>query len=48
MPGDAELLDAGKLHGDVRTTVTGKTLAEDLAAVAAVDREVIRAYDSPD
>jgi dihydroxy-acid dehydratase len=42
-----ELLRAGKLHGDVRT-VTGRTLAEDLAtATGPVDREVIRAYDAP-
>ena len=41
-----ELLAAGKLHGDART-VTGRTLAEDLAAVAAPDREVIRGYDAP-
>ncbi len=42
-----ELLAAGKLHGDVRT-VTGRTLAEDLAtATGPVDREVIRAYDAP-
>ena len=41
-----ELLDAGKLNGDVRT-VTGKTLAEDLTAVGAPDREVIRSYDAP-
>ena len=38
-----ELLDAGKLHGDVMT-VTGKTLAENLANVPDGDREVIRAY----
>jgi dihydroxy-acid dehydratase len=41
-----ELLAAGKLHGDVRT-VTGRTLAEDLAEVGEPDREVIRAYDAP-
>ncbi len=42
-----ELLAAGKLHGGVRT-VTGKTLAEDLAtATGPVDREVIRAYAEP-
>src|SRR6202161_2156056 len=41
-----ELLDAGKLNGDVRT-VTGKTIAEDLTAVGAPDREVIRSYDAP-
>jgi dihydroxy-acid dehydratase len=41
-----ELLKAGKLHGDART-VTGRTLAEDLADVPDGDREVIRAYASP-
>jgi dihydroxy-acid dehydratase len=41
-----ELLAAGKLHGDVRT-VTGRTLAEDLAAVKDGDREVIRSYEAP-
>ena len=41
-----ELLDAGKLHGGART-VTGHTLAEDLAAVQPADREVIRAYAAP-
>ena len=41
-----ELLDAGKLRADVRT-VTGKTLAEDLAAVPEPDRDVIRAYADP-
>jgi dihydroxy-acid dehydratase len=41
-----ELLDAGKLHGDAMT-VTGKTLAENLANVPAPDREVIRAYAQP-
>ena len=41
-----ELLAAGKLHGDVRT-VTGRTLAEDLAEVPEPDREVIRSYGKP-
>src|ERR1700727_636269 len=41
-----ELLDAGRLNGAVRT-VTGRTLAEDLANVPAPDREVIRAYANP-
>lgn len=41
-----ELLDAGKLNGDVRT-VTGRTLAQDLEGVKPPDREVIRAYDQP-
>jgi dihydroxy-acid dehydratase len=41
-----ELLAAGKLHGDVRT-VTGRTLAEDLAEVRDGEREVIRSYAAP-
>ena len=41
-----ELLAAGKLHGDVRT-VTGRTLAEDLANVEQPDRDVIRAWSEP-
>jgi dihydroxy-acid dehydratase len=41
-----ELLAAGKLHGDVMT-VTGKTLAENLADTPDGDREVIRAYANP-
>jgi len=41
-----ELLDAGKVDG-AAMTVTGKTLAENLATVPAPDREVIRAYDTP-
>jgi dihydroxy-acid dehydratase len=41
-----ELLAAGKLHGNVRT-VTGRTLAEDLAEVPDGDREVIRSYSAP-
>ncbi|MGH2631667.1 MAG: dihydroxy-acid dehydratase [Actinomycetota bacterium] len=43
-----ELLDAGLLHGDC-VTVTGKTIAENLAAmeVAAPDGEVIRAPSDP-
>ena len=41
-----ELLDAGKLNGAVRT-VSGRTLAEDLAEVAQPDREVIRSYQKP-
>lgn len=41
-----ELLDAGRVNGDVMT-VTGKTLADNLAAVTEPDREVIRAYTSP-
>jgi len=42
----AELLKAGKLRGEA-VTVTGRTLAEDLAAVPEPDRAVIRAYGSP-
>ncbi|KAI9020344.1 putative dihydroxy-acid dehydratase [Hyaloraphidium curvatum] len=43
-----ELLDAGVLDGSCMT-VTGKTVAENLAKVKMedTDREVIRAYDSP-
>lgn len=41
-----ELLKAGKIDGSVMT-VTGKTLAENLAGVEDGDREVIRAYESP-
>jgi dihydroxyacid dehydratase/phosphogluconate dehydratase len=41
-----ELLAAGRLHGEVRT-VTGRTLAEDLAEVPDGDREVIRSYGAP-
>ncbi|MEC4720109.1 IlvD/Edd family dehydratase [Noviherbaspirillum sp. CPCC 100848] len=42
-----ELLDAGRLRGDV-ITVTGRTLAEDLAAVREEpDRNVVRRYDNP-
>jgi dihydroxy-acid dehydratase len=41
-----ELLAAGKLHGGVKT-VTGRTLAEDLAKVPDGDREVIRSYANP-
>ena len=42
------MLDAGLLHGDVMT-VTGKTLAENLANVAdyPADQDVIRAFDNP-
>jgi dihydroxy-acid dehydratase len=42
----AELKQAGKLRGEART-VTGKTVAEDLAEVPPPDREVIRAYAKP-
>lgn len=41
-----ELLDAGKVNG-AAMTVTGKTLADNLAEVAEPDREVIRAYNTP-
>lgn len=41
-----ELLRAGLLDGSVRT-VTGRTLAEDLADVPEPDRDVIRAIDTP-
>lgn len=41
-----ELLKAGKIDGSVMT-VTGRTLAENLAGVPDGDREVIRAYEAP-
>ena len=41
-----ELLGAGRVHGGAMT-VTGKTLAENLAGVPDGDREVIRAYAAP-
>ncbi|MBO1081075.1 IlvD/Edd family dehydratase [Roseomonas haemaphysalidis] len=41
-----ELAGAGKLHTTVRT-VTGRTLAEDLAHAPLADHEVIRPYDKP-
>ena len=41
-----ELLHAGKLHGDAMT-VTGRTIAENLAEVRDGDREVIRSYAKP-
>jgi dihydroxy-acid dehydratase len=41
-----ELLQAGKLNGEVRT-VTGRTMAENLQGREARDREVICPYDSP-
>lgn len=41
-----ELLDAGKLHGGVKT-VTGQTLAENLEKAPEPDRDVIRAYAQP-
>lgn len=42
------MLDAGLLHGDV-LTVTGKTLAENLANVAdyPAGQDIIRAFDAP-
>jgi dihydroxy-acid dehydratase len=42
----AELKQAGKLRGRART-VTGRTVAEDLAEVPPPDRQVIRAYAEP-
>ena len=41
-----ELLAAGRLHGDAMT-VSGRTVAENLAGVPDGDREVIRAYGEP-
>ena len=42
----AELLAAGKVRGEA-LTVTGRTLAEELSAVPAPDRAVIRTYAQP-
>ncbi len=41
-----ELLRAGKLNGEV-PTVTGRTLAENVAGRESTDREVITPYDEP-
>ncbi len=41
-----ELLGAGKLDGEV-LTVTGRTLAENVAGRGSTDREVITPYDTP-
>ena len=41
-----ELLQAGKIDGDV-LTVTGRTLAENVAGRASTDREMIAAHDKP-
>jgi dihydroxy-acid dehydratase len=41
-----ELLLAGKLNGEAMT-VTGKTVAENLASVGEPDRDVIRSYAAP-
>ena len=41
-----ELLNAGKLHGDV-LTCTGRTMAENLAGAESPDREMIRSFDDP-
>jgi dihydroxy-acid dehydratase len=42
----AQLLAAGKLHGDVRT-VSGKTMAQDLAHARIKDERVIKTYAEP-
>ena len=42
----AELLAAGKVHGEA-LTVTGRALADDLAAAPRADRAVIKAYTQP-
>ncbi len=42
----AELLDAGKLHGD-RPTVTGQSVAQNIAGIRASDRDVIRPFAQP-
>ncbi|WP_075215008.1 IlvD/Edd family dehydratase [Mongoliimonas terrestris] len=41
-----ELLGRGRLHGDA-LTVSGRTVAENVARAAAPDGEVIRPYDRP-
>jgi dihydroxy-acid dehydratase len=41
-----ELLRAGKLRGEC-LTVTGKTVADNVAGRETVDREMIRAFDAP-
>src|SRR5918911_1236118 len=41
-----ELLRAGKLNGEV-PTVTGRTLAENVAGRESTDREMITSYDAP-
>ena len=41
-----ELLQAGKIDGDV-LTVTGRTLAENVAGRESADREMIAAHDKP-
>jgi dihydroxy-acid dehydratase len=41
-----ELLDAGKLHGDA-LTVSGRTVAENLAEARITDSDVIRPYAQP-
>jgi dihydroxyacid dehydratase/phosphogluconate dehydratase len=42
----AELLAAGKVHGEA-LTVSGRTLAEDLAGAPRPDRAVVKAYANP-
>jgi dihydroxy-acid dehydratase len=42
----SELLRAGKLNGEV-LTITGRTLAENVAGRESKDREVITPYDAP-
>jgi dihydroxy-acid dehydratase len=42
----AELLDAGRLHGDV-LTCNGRTVAENVQGKHSWDRRVIRPYDMP-
>src|ERR671911_70518 len=41
-----ELLEAGKIEGGART-VTGRTLAENVAGCESTDREMITPYDKP-
>ena len=41
-----ELLEAGRIHGDVKT-INGKTIAENVSKAKASDADVIRPYASP-
>jgi dihydroxy-acid dehydratase len=42
----SELLRGGRLHGDA-LTVTGRTLAEELAASPDADGEIVHSFDAP-
>jgi dihydroxy-acid dehydratase len=41
-----ELIGAGKLHGEAMT-VSGRTIAQNVATTVATDRDVIRSYEQP-